>query len=529
MRSLNRRQMALIAVGAVAVLLLGSMVLGAGRGQPTGLPLRGLPGEHVGAAALPTLELRVDARGHDPHAVRLKLDGTEVTGRIDGDAVLYHPEHLADGTHTFAAEIPPGGPFGFLRTGPGAFATFTVRTTPPELELAAAQSAPTSFRQPMTVRGTAIGAERVRIGEQSVTPGPDGHFEISLPHALVGAEVVAVDVAGNQTVRKIENGIDLGHMKAVHVTAHAWTYDPMREGVLDLARQGRINTVQLDIKDEDGIVGYDSQVPLARESGAVEKLYDAPAVLRQLHDLGLRVVGRIVAFRDPIVADWAWHTGHQDWVIQDPSGNPYSSRYGPIAFTNFAHPAIRDYNIALAVEAARLGFDGIMYDYVRRPDGPLSAMAFPGLTDNPNASIADFLRQSRDPVHDAGAHLSAAVFGIAVNRPDEIAQDITLMSRYVDYIAPMVYPSHWNPGEYNVPNPNSEPYDIVLRSLQDFRARTAGSTAIILPWLQDFSLGVAYGDAEVRAQIDATRASGIDGFFLWSPEVSYHEGALGPN
>ncbi len=528
MRSLNRRHMALIAVGAVLIVLLGSTVAAAGRGTPAGLPLRGLPGERVGAAALPTLELRVDARGHDPRAVRLKLDGTPVDGRIDGDTVVYHPERLADGEHTFAAEIPPSGPLGFLRTGPGAFANFTVDTTPPELELTASD-APTTFRQPMTVRGKAIGADRVSIGERSATPDADGRFEITLPHALVAGDVVAADAAGNRTVRKIENGLDLGHMKAVHVTAHAWTYDPMREGVLELARQGRINTVQLDIKDEDGLVGYDTRVGLAHEAGAVEKLYDPAAVLRQLHDMGLRVVGRIVAFRDPAVAEWAWHAGHQDWVVQDPSGQPYSSKYGAIAFTNFAHPAIRDYNIALATEAAKLGFDGVMYDYVRRPDGPLSGMVFPGLTDHPNVSVADFLRQSRDPVHEAGAHLSAAVFGIAVNRPDEIAQDISLISRYVDYIAPMLYPSHWNPGEYNVPDPNAQPYDIVLRSLQDFRSRTAGSSAIVLPWLQDFSLGVSYGDAEVRAQIDATHASGIDGYFLWSPVVSYHGDALGQN
>ena len=102
------------------------------------------------------------------------------------------------------------------------------------------------------------------------------------------------------------------------------------------------------------------------------------------------------------------------------------------------------------------------------------------------------------------------------------------MSRSVDFVAPMIYPSHWGTGEYGVANPNAQPYDIVFRSLQDFRAATAGTGAKVAPWLQDFSLGVTYGDAELRAQIDATRDAGIDSFFLWNAATRYHGGGLAP-
>ncbi|MEU7766174.1 putative glycoside hydrolase [Nocardia sp. NPDC049190] len=516
-----------MAVGAVLAILISSMIINAGRAQPSGLPLHGLPQHLVSTTALATLELRVDARGHDPHTVRLTLDGTPVDGEVDGDTVVYRPRGLRDGTHAFLAVIQPGGPLGFFRKAVGASATFTVDTEPPKLDLEQPRTA-TSYQEAVTVRGNTIDAEQVSLGGQSVRPDSSGRFEITVPRAPVGADVVAVDAAGNVTTRIVSAGVDLPRTKAVHMTAYAWAYDPMREAVLALARQGRINTVELDIKDEDGIVGYDSQVVLARESGAVGAIYDAGEAIRRLHDLGLKVVGRIVAFRDPTMGAWAWRTGRQDWVTQNPSGQPYSSGYGPIAFTNFAHPEIREYNIALAVEAARLGFDGIMYDYVRRPDGDLSGMRFPGLTDTPSASIVEFLRQSRDPVHDAGAHLGAAVFGIAATRPDQIAQDIPAMARNVDVVAPMLYPSHWHSGEYGVPNPNAQPYDIIIRSLQDFRARTEGTGSQIMPWLQDFSLGVPYNDAEVRAQVDATHAAGLDSFFLWSPTVKYHGGAINP-
>ncbi|MEV6431990.1 putative glycoside hydrolase [Nocardia sp. NPDC051463] len=535
MRTLNklvlptgRGRLLAIAVIAALSILVASVTLGAFRAEPEGLTLTGLPQGVVGASAMAALELRVDALGHDPKDVRLELDGTPVTGAVAGTTVSYRPGDLADGTHRFTAEIRSGGLPGFFKAGPGVTKTFTVDTEPPALELSPPASVP-SYRHAVVLRGRATGAHHVSVGDRSAPTATDGSFEITLPRAPIGAEIVAVDAAGNTASMAINAALDMPRIKAVHVTALAWMHEGLRAGVLDMAREGRINTVQLDIKDEDGVVGYDSQVPLARESGATAGIYDARAALRELHDMNLSVVGRIVAFRDPTMAEWAWRAGHRDWVIQNPSGQPYSSHYGPIAFTNFANPEIRKYNIDLAAEAAELGFDGIMYDYVRRPDGALAQMQFPGLTDTPSTSIAQFLHESRDPVQDRGAHLGAAVFGIASTRPDAIAQDIPLIAQYVDYVAPMLYPSHWNPGEYDVAHPNAQPYDIVFRSLADFNTLTAGTHADVIPWLQDFSLGVNYGDAEVRAQIDAAAAAGDNSFFLWNAATRYHAEAITPN
>ncbi len=523
----GRPRLIVLSVVVVTVVMVSGAIIGSAVSEPSGLPLTGLPGGPIGAAAVNSLELSVDARGHDPQAVRLTLDGKEVSGEIAGDTVRYRPTGLSDGEHTFTAEIPAGGLLGWMRTGPGVSRTFTVDTRPPDLTVEQQGTVP-SYRQPVTVRGTAAGAERVTVGATSVATDSEGRFEVTLPRAPVGAAVVAVDDAGNATTRPIDSRVTMPRTKAVHVTAYGWADEGLREGVLALAREGRINTVELDIKDEDGVVGYASEVPLARETGAAAGIYDARAALKTLHDMGLRVEGRIVAFRDPTLAGWAWGAGRPDWVVQAPGGGPYASGYGAIAFTNFANPEVRRYNIDLAAEAARLGFDGVMYDYVRRPDGPLGGMHFAGITESPTVSIAEFLRESRDPVRDAGASLSAAVFGIAVNRPEQIAQDIRLMAPHVDYVAPMVYPSHWGAGEYGVADPNAQPFDIVQRSLRDFRDLTQSTGAAVIPWLQDFSLGVNYGDAEVRAQIDAAATTGIDSFFLWNPSVRYHGGALTP-
>ena len=180
--------------------------------------------------------------------------------------------------------------------------------------------------------------------------------------------------------------------------------------------------------------------------------------MRRLHALGIRVIGRLVCFRDPILAAAAWRDGRRDEVVQTPSGDEYAG-YG--GFTNFANPVVRAYNIAIAVAAARAGVDDILYDYVRRPDGPISSMRFRGLHTTPAAAVVEFLRQTRVAFRPYHTFLGASVFGIAATRPSQVAQDVPEMARQVDYIAPLVYPSHWGPGEYNVSNPNAQPFDIV--------------------------------------------------------------------
>ena len=120
------------------------------------------------------------------------------------------------------------------------------------------------------------------------------------------------------------------------------------------------------------------------------------------------------------------------------------------------------------------------------------------------------------------------MFGVAATRPEEVAQDIPAMARHLDYVAPMLYPSHWGPGEYDVADPNGQPYEITLASSKDFVRQVRGSGARIVNWLQDFSYGRTYGPAEVRAQIKASRDAGVDEFILWDAAVTYTADALEP-
>jgi hypothetical protein len=110
-----------------------------------------------------------------------------------------------------------------------------------------------------------------------------------------------------------------------------------------------------------------------------------------------------------------------------------------------------------------------------------------------------------------------------------IGQRFTEMAGYVNYMCPMCYPSHYAHGEFGIPNPNAEPYKVIMKSVGDSRKLIADVTTCKLrPWIQDFSLGQPhYGPAEVKAQIKALNDLGIHEYLLWNARCRYTEAALG--
>ena len=325
------------------------------------------------------------------------------------------------------------------------------------------------------------------------------------------------------------NGVGAVYVRSAHLTSWAWGEAETKDPIVALIKAGKLDNVQLDIKDEDGIVGYDSQLPLAKEAGTVYQpvRFDAAAVIKEIHDLGATVTGRIVAFRDPRLGKWALNNGKMDMLIQDSSGRPYpAGNYGVGAFTNFANKDVIEYNVALGEEAAKLGFDSIMYDYIRKPEN--TGQVYPGIGDRTaTEAIVDFVATAAPRIRAAGASAGAAVYGISAFAPSSVAQDIPGMAQHLDYISPMIYPSHWNSGEYSVASPIDQPYDIVKRSLMDFNRLIIGTNSAIVPWLQNFSWPSTYTAADVAAQIKAAKDVGINSWFLWNDSSKVGIGAPG--
>jgi hypothetical protein len=453
----------------------------------------------------------------------LELDGVKVSEKayaITQASVVWQPGVLPEGRHEIVLSVPRPG------MGNSRFhQRFVIDDTAPAIGVPPLLEA-TGVCEAVTVRGKVEPSAVVTLdGVPLAHNGGAFTLRYDRPPAAP-LHLTATDIAGNHSALEVIAPVRYPGGQGVHVTAAAWGYEPLRRNILALVDAGLISAVELDLKDEGGIVGYDSHHPLANQIGAVIPEYKLRETVSELKRRGVRVIGRIVAFRDAPLAKWAWNNGHRDWVIQTPGGKMLDT-YG--GFTNPAHPEVHKYNLELALEAADAGVDDIMWDYVRRPEGDPATMVIPGIpgiVDSSSTAVVNFLATTHAALRERCVYQGAAVFGIAADRPDAVGQDIPRMARQVEYLAPMLYPSHWVPGEYGVANPNKQPYDIIKATLADFQAKVAGTGAALVPWLQDFSLGQTYGPAEVRAQMDAAASLGVGDWLLWNAGASYTVGAL---
>ena len=518
---------ALIMTGLLCAFVAGVILLvGATLGKPTLTALSPEPTTLYGPSTLERAIFVVESDSKSLRAATWSLDGTDVTpqARLANGRAELAIEPIADGLHTLTVSSSGALPWS---TATVAW-TFTVDTAPPEIAFSP-ESLVAERNEAHQLAGTVEPGATLTLAGREITL-TDGAFAIELPRAPEDALLfVAVDMAGNQSeelvrIATIPRAPDRP-VRGVHVSAQAWADESLRSEILRLVEEDLINTVQLDLKDESGEIGYDSAVALGHTIGATRAYYDLAAAVNMLHASGVRVIGRLVAFRDPILADWAWTNERWRQVVQTPDGQPYAA-YG--GFTNLANRRVRTYNIDIAEEAAQLGVDDILFDYVRRPDGPIDSMVFPGLNVDPEVEIITFLEETEERLAPYRTFIGASVFGIAALRPQDVAQNVPDIADHVDYVAPMVYPSHWSSGVYDVEDPSLDPYAIVRRSLEDFVFKIEGRGARVLPWLQDFSLGVNYGPDEVRAQIEGARDAGIDEWLLWDPAVTYTREALEP-
>jgi len=297
--------------------------------------------------------------------------------------------------------------------------------------------------------------------------------------------------------------------------------------LLDLIGRTELNALVIDVKEE-GVYVY-TGVDLFQEAGTIVPYYDVTAVLDALHAHDVYAIARQVVFKDTPLAE-----ARPDLAVADTTtGGPWHDMNG-VAWVNPFSQEVRAANIDLAVELVGLGFDEIQFDYVRFPtDGDLGTMDFGREVTEPVQveTIAGFLGEARANVA-RGAKVGADVFGFTLILDDiGIGQNVRRIAEVIDYICPMVYPSHFPDGSIAVAGqPNDFPYETIEISLSAGEEKVAGSRGKLRPWLQDFSLpGMSvYGAAEVRAQIDAAEANGAAGWMIWNAASVYDEDAFVP-
>jgi hypothetical protein len=311
-------------------------------------------------------------------------------------------------------------------------------------------------------------------------------------------------------------------IRGVHVTAPLASLDGRLEQYFALKDKG-LTALQLDVKDENGEVGFARGAPaLARSIGATKAFYNPARAAQAAEAAGVYLIGRVVVFQDPILA-----TARPQLAIQRRGGGVWTTSAG-LPWTNPYDKRVWKYNVDVAVAAAEAGFDEIMFDYVRFPtDGDLSTAVFRGKRkEHKTATIGRFVEYARSRLEPLGARVSAAVFGLTATREMGIGQRPRRLARHLDVMYPMVYPSHFGAGEYSLEDPNAVPGVTVARALRDFRRELRGYDTLLVPWLQDFSLGRDYSLEDVQAQVLAARDANTAGFLLWNPTGEYKTAAL---
>jgi hypothetical protein len=313
------------------------------------------------------------------------------------------------------------------------------------------------------------------------------------------------------------------HAKALYLSFYGIGSRALREAALHQIEKRGMNAVVIDVKGDRGMIAYRSSVALARDIGAQKTITisDPEGLIKRLHNEHLYAIARIVVFKDNPLA-----TARPSLAVKRIGGGVYKDREG-LQWTDPADTEVWNYNVAIAVEAARLGFDEIQFDYVRFPDAKGSALAVPKTMTARIAAITGFLGEARKQLAPYNVFLACDIFGYVMWNLDDthIGQRLEELGRVVDYISPMLYPSCFHAGIPGYRNPVAHPYEIVYLSLQNGQKRTGIAPIRFRPWLQafrDYAFDRRhYGEAEIGAQIKAAEKFGTDGWMLWNPRNVY--------
>lgn len=310
--------------------------------------------------------------------------------------------------------------------------------------------------------------------------------------------------------------------------------------ILDSAKNTEINALVIDFKDDEGRMTCQIDTPVATEIGACRPyVKDIKGLTASLKEQGYYLIARVVAFRDPYLAE-----KKPEWSLHLADGSLYRDRQG-MAWIDPYRKEVWDYLIEVGTAAKEAGFDEVQFDYIRFcTEAGIKDVVFDEEITKGRGKmevITEFVKYAYENLASQGLYVSADVFGTIIGSEidaEAVGQSYTEMAKHLDYICPMIYPSHYGPGNFGIDSPDTEPYDTVLGALQASRAALeaaaeadghVSSQAIVRPWLQDFTasyLGegnyIPYGYNEIREQIRAVEDAGYDEWILWSAANRYH-------
>lgn len=341
-------------------------------------------------------------------------------------------------------------------------------------------------------------------------------------------------------------------LKAIYMSACAVGTPSLRNSLVKIADETEVNAIVIDIKDYSGTLSYEPTNPELKHAWDAAKCgaSDMREFLKTLKDKNIYAIARITVFQDPHFTKL-----HPELAVQSASTkSPWKDRKG-LNFLDVGGNASWDYIVAIAKDAYGIGFDELNFDYVRYPsDGNMKDTVYSLSTGTKQEQLEKFFVYLSDEMKKIGAVTSVDLFGMTTTNTDDlnIGQVLERALPHFDYVAPMVYPSHYPPNFNGWKDPNKVPYELLKFVMSRGAERTvATSTTIhvlgatpvasttpqlyekpsydprkLRSWIQDFDYGGNYDIAEVKAQIKGTYDAGLTSWMIWSPSNKYTVGAL---
>lgn len=372
-------------------------------------------------------------------------------------------------------------------------------------------------------------------------------------------------------------------VKGIFVTGAMAGTDNM-ENLIDLVDQTELNAMVIDIKNDEGRVTYNMEVASVQGAGSCRRyIQDMESLVKKCKEKDIYLIARIVAFKDPYMEQ-----AKPEWCIHNEDGSLFKDKDG-MTWLDPRNKQVWEYLLDIAEGALEIGFDEIQFDYMRFSTDPAMENVDFVQTEQEGDRrkiITEFVKFSSEKIHELGGAVSADVYGVVIDSEGDqkiVGQDYVQLSKYLDYISPMVYPSHYGSYNYNIPIPDAEPYRLVLTAMQASKKVLAGVDtkqeaenselesivlentvsgnagaedmtegekeekysleelaslepmkgikAQVRPWLQDFTATwvkghISYGADEIRAQIQGVYDAGYEEWILWNASNRYTEEGL---
>jgi len=308
-------------------------------------------------------------------------------------------------------------------------------------------------------------------------------------------------------------------VKGVYLTAYSAGNSKKMDEIIKLIDDTELNAVVIDIKDYSGKILFASKNTQAQDLKLIDnRVGDLRALVLKLKKHGIYTIARQTVFQDPILAE-----KKPEWALKSVSGGLWRDNKG-LAWVNPNNQAVWDYNVAIAKEAIGLGFDEINFDYVRFPsDGVMRNIVYANGDKTREEVMGEFFKYLRTELGREPAWLSIDMFGFVMERHDgmSIGQRLEDAVDSIDYICPMMYPSHYPSGHLGLVNPAAYPREVFENGMKKGLPYFEGKRASVRPWIQAFNMGAVYDAEKIRAQIDIVEKYSDAGWLMWNAANRY--------